>query len=50
VQPKRWIAERTLGWLNLYQGLSKDDEELPATSEVMIRIAMIHVMLNRLEN
>ena len=49
VQPKRWIVERTLGWLNLYRRLSKDYEELPSSSEAMIRIAMIHIMLNRLD-
>lgn len=48
VQPKRWIVERTFGWLNRYRRLSKDYEELPTTSETMIRIAMIHLMLNRL--
>jgi putative transposase len=48
VQSKRWIAARTLGWLNYSRRLSKDYEELPATSATMIRIAMIHVMLNRL--
>ncbi len=50
VQPKRWIVERTLGWLNQYRRLSKDYEELPATSEAMIRVAMIHLMLKRLHN
>jgi putative transposase len=49
VQPKRWIAERTLGWLNYYRRLSKDYVELPASSEAMIRIAMIHLMLHRLD-
>ena len=50
VQPKRWIVERTFGWLNHYRRLSKEYEELPASSEAMIRIAMIHLMLNRLED
>jgi putative transposase len=48
VQPKRWIVERTLGWLNRYRRLSKDYETLPATSEAMIYIAMIRLMLARL--
>jgi putative transposase len=47
VQPKRWIVERTFGWLNRYRRLSKDYEELPETSEVMILIAMTHLMLQR---
>ena len=47
VQPKRWIVERTFGWLNWYRRLSKDYEELPETSEVMILIAMTHLMVQR---
>ena len=47
VQPKRWIVERTFAWLNRYRRLSKDYEELPETSEVMILIAMTHLMLQR---
>ncbi len=48
VQPRRWIVERTLGWLNRYRRLSKDYETLPATSEAMIYLAMIRLMLARL--
>jgi putative transposase len=48
VIPKRWIVERTLGWFNRYRRLSKDYEFLPETSEAMIRVTMIHVMVRRL--
>jgi putative transposase len=48
VSPKRWIVERTLGWLNRYRRLSKDYEYLPGTSEAMIRVVMIHLMIRRL--
>jgi putative transposase len=48
VIPKRWIVERTLGWFNRYRRLSKDYEFLPQTSETMIRVVMIHVMIRRL--
>ena len=48
VQPKRWIVERPFGWLNRYRRLSKDYETLPATSEAMIYLAMIRLMLARL--
>lgn len=48
VIPKRWIVERTLGWLNRYRRLSKDYEYLPQTSETVIRVAMIHLMVRRL--
>jgi putative transposase len=48
VSSKRWIVERPLGWLNRYRRLRKDDESLPETSETMIRVVMIHLMIRRL--
>ncbi len=48
VLPKRGMVERTFGWLNRYRRLPKDDEYLPQTSETMIRVAMIHLMIRRL--
>jgi putative transposase len=46
--PKRWIVERTLGWFNRYRRLSKDYEYYTDTSEAMIQVAMIHLMVRRL--
>jgi putative transposase len=46
--PKRWVVERTFGWLGRHRRLSKDYEKLPATSETLIRLAMIKLMLRRL--
>jgi putative transposase len=46
--PKRWVVERTFGWLGRYRRLSKDYEYLTQSSETMIRVAMIHVMVRRL--
>ena len=48
VQPHRWIVERTFGWFNLFRRLSKDYEYLPETSESMIYLASIRLMLRRL--
>jgi len=48
VIPKRWIVERTFGWLNRYRRLSKDYELLPETSETIIQVTMIHLMIRRL--
>ena len=48
VLPKRWIAERTFGWLGRYRRHSKDYERNPTSSEAMIRISMIHLMTRRL--
>jgi putative transposase len=49
VLPKRWVVERTFGWLGRYRRLSKDYERWPGPSEAMIRMAMIHIMVPRLE-
>ena len=48
VLPRRWVVERTFGWLNNYRRLSKEYEELPNTSESLIYLAMSHIMLRRL--
>ena len=49
VLPKRWIVERTFAWFNRYRRLSKDYETLPESSESMIYLAMIHLMVRRLK-
>ena len=48
VRPWLWIVERTFAWLGRYRRLSKDYEYLTQTSETMIYIAMIHLMVRRL--
>ncbi len=46
---RRWIVERTFAWLENYHRLSKDHELLPESSEKLIYLAMIHLMIRRLE-
>jgi putative transposase len=48
VVKRRWVVERTFGWLLNYRRHSRDYEELPANSEAMIQISMIHLLLRRL--
>jgi putative transposase len=50
VIPRRWVVERTLGWLGRWRRLSKDYEELPEVSEAMVTLAMIRLMLHRLSH
>ena len=46
--PKRWVAERIFAWLGRYRRHSKDYERLTESSEAMIMISAIHLMLRRL--
>jgi putative transposase len=48
VQPHRWIVERTFAWLENYHRLGQDYECLPQSSEALIYLALIHLMLRRL--
>ena len=48
VVAKRWVVERTFGWLNGYRRLSKDYELLPEVSESAIYAVMIHLTLRAL--
>jgi putative transposase len=41
-------VERTLGWLKRYRRLSEDDAWRPVTSEAMLQVRMIHLMIRRL--
>jgi putative transposase len=46
--PTRWVVERTCAWLGRYRRLSKDSAYFSQTSEAMIRVAMIPLMVRRL--
>jgi putative transposase len=46
--PKRWVVERTLAWLGRCRRNSKDYERRTDSSESMLRISAIHLMLKRL--
>jgi transposase len=48
VLPRRWVVERTFGWLGRYRRLSKDFEHQPRSSEAMVYAASIHRMLRLL--
>ena len=46
--PRRWVVERTIGWLSRWRRLSKDYEQPPEVAEAMVTLAMIRLMLHRL--
>jgi putative transposase len=48
VLPRRWVVERTFGWLNRWRRLSKDYEQLPQTGETIVYATMSLVMTRRL--
>jgi putative transposase len=42
------VVERTCAWLGRSRRMSNDDEFLPASSEAMVYLAMLHLLLTRL--
>ena len=48
VLPRRWVVERTFGWLYRNRRLAKDYERKCRTSETLIYLAMTRLMLRRL--
>jgi len=48
VRPKRCFVERTFGWLSRNRRMSKDYERKVQTSETLIEVAMIRLLLARI--
>lgn len=48
VLPRRWIVERTFGWLMRHRRLARDYERTEASAESWIHLAMIRIQLRRL--
>ncbi|MFF3488971.1 transposase [Streptomyces sp. NPDC002701] len=48
VIPRRWVVERTFGWLMHHRRFARDYEIHPHRSEAMIHVAMIDLMSRRL--
>jgi putative transposase len=48
VQARRWVVERTFGWLSRERRLSRDYERKEESSETFIYLGMIRLMLGRL--
>jgi len=48
VLPRRWVVERSIGWLGGSRRLSKDYERLCTTGETLIYLVLSRLMLRRL--
>jgi transposase len=48
VAKRRWIVERSIGWIMLHRRPARDYETLPASSEAMIHVASIDNLTKRI--
>jgi putative transposase len=48
VLPRRWVIERTITWILRNRRMSRDYAFLAQTTEVLVYVAMIRLMLRRL--
>lgn len=48
VQAKRWVVERTFGWLVQSRRLVREYEKLAESTEAMIHLTMIRILIRRL--
>ena len=48
VLARRWVVERTIGWLTTNRRLAKDYERLIETGEMLLYLAMSRILLRRL--
>lgn len=48
VLPRRWVVERTFGWLGFQRRLVRDYETLTECSRSFVHLAMIRIMLNKI--
>jgi putative transposase len=45
---RRWVAERTFAWITRNRRMSRDYEFLAETTEALLYLSMIRLMLKRL--
>jgi transposase len=48
VLPRRWVVERTFGWISKNRRCVRDYETLPEHHEAMVNLSMIMLMSRRL--
>ena len=47
--PKRWVVERTFGWLGRYRINNREYERFTTSSESQVYISMLRLMIDRLK-
>jgi transposase len=50
VQPRRWVVERTIAWLNRCRRLARDWENLNRNALAFLKLASIRIMLRKICN
>jgi len=50
VLPRRWVVERTFGWMTRWRRLVRDYEQRIDVSEAMIHVAMGSLLLRRISH
>lgn len=48
VQPRRWVVERTFGWLTRWRRLNRNYEHTLESSKAVVQVALIGIMARRL--
>jgi len=48
VQPRRWVVERTFGWLTRWRRLNRNYEHTLASGRAAVQVALIGIMARRL--
>jgi transposase len=48
VQHRRWVVERTFGWLTRWRRLNRNYEHTLASSRAVVQVALIGIMTRRL--
>ena len=48
VIPRRWVVQRTFGWLGRWRRLNRNSEHTLASSKAVVQVAIIGIMTRRL--
>jgi putative transposase len=48
VQHRRWVVERTFGWLTRWRRLNRNYEHTAESSRAVVQVALIGIMVRRL--